>query len=213
MRKLALLTTMVIAVLAMTAASATAATQVRNSSGVLCSQVSPAINASNALANQTSRNYTSGGCTVRMAGTYRIYRSTSSPEYTDCNVAFDAHIGGDGWGYADNYVYSNCSLSAPNACPGDRLIAPPSYASTPQGSFLFSPYKDAATDLLTEQCANFVATYQWSYASMDITTLTGGQWRWTDQYNLADPRNTSGIHQHRAGLLTSAPGTALTITH
>jgi len=213
MRKLALLTTMVVAVLAMTAASATAATQVRTSSGTLCSPVSPAINASNVGFQSTTRNYISGGCTVRMNGSVNIHYS---PYYesvkTTCNVAFDAHIGSDGWGYADNYTYTNCNGGVTaTPCAGDRYIAPPSYAGGPFGTGFV--YKDAATDLNTEQCAVVAGANRWGHSSQDITIMNPNLWAWVDQYNSADSFNTSAAHRHRQGLVWTPAANALTITH
>jgi len=211
MRKLALLTMTVVAALAMTAASATAATQVRNSSGTLCSPVSPAINASNVGLMSTTRNYLSGGCTVRMSGSVSIYPSYYENVRVTCNVAFDAHISGDGWGYADNYTYTNCGGWTVTPCAGDRYIAPPSYAGGPFGTGFV--YKDAATDLNTEQCAVVNGgSNRWGHSSQDITT-SAYQWQWADQYNSADSFNPSAAHTHRHGLVLAPVANALTITH
>jgi hypothetical protein len=206
MRKLALLTTMVIAVMAMTAASASAATQVRNSAGTLCPAVSPAINATNAGFNSTTRNYVSGGCTVHLTGATTVYPANSSSPSVNCNVAFDVHIGPDGWGYADNHVYSGCA--GVTACAGDRLIAPRSY--TGPGFTVFT-YTDAATDLNMEQCGYVAGVNRFSSSSMDIATVAGA-WRWTDQYNFSDPYNGFGFY-HRGGQFFTQAANALTITH
>jgi len=218
MRKLALLTTTAVAALALTATSASAATQVRDAQGNLCPAVSPAINATNAAPGSTTRNYVSGGCTLRMNSTavngHRIYVD-SAPNYVDCQSQFDIHVGPDGWGYAENLGYSNCvGGGQPLQCAGDRLIAPAEYVG-PNSFLRVFRFADAATDLNIELCGSYAGSTRWGYASMDITYPAGGGWKWTNQYDLADAWGTTyySPQNHRGGTWTSPNNGKLQITH
>jgi hypothetical protein len=128
MRRIALLTTMAIAVLAMTVSSAFAA-QARDGSGQLCPAVSPAINKANAFnAMVTPATYQSGGCTIRMSSlvtggqSTQIVLSDNVPRH--CWVKYDLHIGPDGWGYATHFTYTNGSNCIGLTSIGDRVVVP-----------------------------------------------------------------------------------------
>lgn len=206
MRKLALAALTATVAMALMATSASAATQVRDSAGNLCSQVSPAINATNANYGSTTRSYASGGCSARMNGGWTIYRSSNGSNPTSCNVAFDARIGGDGWGYAENFTYS-CQGASVVQCAGDRLIAPPSYNPPFFGGTLFSS-ANAATDLNVELCGNSLSTNYWGATSMDITKTSSTFWYWSNQV----PPSAAGPLQHFIGGTVTGT-TPLTITH
>ncbi len=217
MRKLALLTTTVIAALAMTASSAFAATEVLDpNTGEPCEAVTPAINASNAGLLSTSRNYESGGCTLELE-TYgqRInYGYSSTTHYSTCQVSFQAHVGPDGWGYADNFSYTGCSAGTFNSCAGDRLIAPRSYTGYTNQFAPYYSYTDANTDLNIELCSNSPSygVTSWGLASMDITDA-GSESTWTNQYDLADPYSFATYQRHRSGQWHEINGNYLTINH
>ena len=204
MRKLALAALTATVAMALMATSASAATQVRDSAGNLCSAVSPAINATNASYTSTTRSYASGGCSVRMNGGWTIYRSNNGTNPTSCDVAFDARIGGDGWGYAENFTY-NCPSASVVQCTGDRFIAPPSYNPPWFSGTLFSS-ANAATDLNIELCGRSLSTNYWGAASMDITKTSSTFWYWTNQVAAANP------FQHFVGG-TVTGNNPLTITH
>ena len=166
MRKLALLAVTAIAALAMTAATANAATVVKNANGVLCPPVVPAIDHSTdqkaLMAYINPATYQSGGCTVRMISTGS---TTIRPYQTVCNIDYTLHIGPDGWGYATQFKYRNCTN--PYTASGTRVVGP--VESNPYGWFTSA---NANTDFNTRWMAlnGSGATGAVGDLSLDVTS-------------------------------------------
>jgi hypothetical protein len=211
MRKLALLTTLIIAAMAMTATTASAAIEVTDpDSGELCSEVSPAINAGNANLLSTTTNYSSGGCSVHLSSAEQTrIRWGANSIYSPCNVQFDAHIGPDGWGLANNFSYSCSGGTAVTACAGSRVIAPASYNPYIYGTTLAFPFANASTDLNVAMCGipQFVGS-QWGLMSIDVTQA-GATTLWDNQQDAA---GGNGFNQFHQGKWANAVGSHPVIT-
>jgi len=157
MRKLALMTTTAVAALAMVATTAQAATEVRDAaSGQLCPAVLPAINKASPPVGYGTPGvappyaYASGGCTVHLTATSptKMYQHM---QMVDCSIDFDLHIGPDGWGYADRFVYRNlgyCNYPTGWTTPGSRIVMPPNV--NPNGWYFA---RDSDTDFNVEMYA------------------------------------------------------------
>jgi hypothetical protein len=150
-RRFALLISAALLALAVTAPSAVAATTVKALNGTACPAVSPAVSSEykNSFGFAASYNaaYTSGGCTVHVTSydmDHIIGKYAFGPS-NRCRSAFDVHVGPDGWGYANNFVFTNCTYptTLPAAAFRTRVIAPAEFLEN-TSSF---PEDDAATDL------------------------------------------------------------------
>lgn len=178
MRKLVLLTALVAAIMAMAATTAVAATEVRDANGQLCAPVVPAINTSNPPVNYgvpgspPPYSYVSGGCTVHMTALTptKMYQHQ---QMVDCRINFDLHIGPDGWGYADHFVYQNanyCNYPTNWTTPGSRIVMPRNV--NPNGFYFAS---NANTDFNVEMYAernhpaNAVRMGFRGFVSLDVT--------------------------------------------
>jgi len=150
-RNLALLVGACLILMGSLSSTAMAATEVRDAeTGELCPPVSPAINTASPMGALISPpKYESGGCTVKISADAN---STVVGGYNSCEITYDIHIGPDGWGYADNFVYTS---RAPMGCLFWKTIrsvlAPPeaigpTIPSLPKALF---PQSNAATDFYT----------------------------------------------------------------
>jgi hypothetical protein len=190
-RKLALMTTMALAAIAMTATSASAATLVKNAAGIPCPAVSPAINkasppvaykAGAPLQGVRPGPYQSGGCTVHMTSQFNL-GMTHNYLSTNCAVHFDLHVASDGWGYADNFVWPSggcpgelVSWSSPG---GSRVVMPAEVRPTMGGQTLYTAYNantDFNIEMFAQRVYNGTTLDQNNFVSFDLsspTTLTG----------------------------------------
>jgi hypothetical protein len=213
MRKFALLATAVIAALALTATAASATPiQVRNAStGQLCPAVSPAINAGNANAFSTSAIYASGGCTVQMwtyASETIQYGGLAGMD-ARCYTTYDLHVGPDGYGWANNFVYQSGGSCSPTMteCAGSRTIAPPDFdsANFPGDEF---GYSNASTELNVARCAYATGWGQrWGAVSLDMAPDGVNYLRWTNQQTTG----ASALQRFYQGVYRSPA--SITITH
>ena len=205
-RMLALLVGAALATMAFGAASASAATVVKDAkTGQLCSAVKPAINTSAepfSLLTSKTLNYESGGCTVHLTGGGYVTGFAFQAD-NSCSSEFDVHIGPDGWGYIDNVKYYECTYIQTKPCAGDRLVAPVEYNPTLFGGKAFK-YANAETDLNVSLCSNLTGDH-WGFASFDVTNIVGGHGWKIQQSEPQEP------WYHHTGLWTSP--SAVTITH
>lgn len=158
MRKLALLAALVVASMAMTATTASAATVVKDSAGQLCPAVSPAIDQSNPFVYLFNPpTYQSGGCTVHMQASGATTMGAQL-----CNINYDLHVGPDGWGYANNFQFNNCGTGWSTV---NRVVMPKGV--NPYGLFTAA---NASTDFNSYWVVNrYPSTYD-AYVSLDVTT-------------------------------------------
>jgi hypothetical protein len=239
MRKLALLTAAALAVMAISATTASAATEVRDAAtGQLCSNVSPAINKASppvgyrdtgtpTYGGTQPQPYQSGGCTIRVLAVSNAWTSVKEPNGTPklCAVRYTLHIGPDGWGYADNFVWTDYPGSNPCTSwrtPGSRIVMPRSVAPTIFGTPVYTAI-DAATDFNMEMWArDGFGNNHHGYLSLDVYIPTVGQPYYygtgsqivKNQQNSGDPWGIS--HGFRGGVwqrAVEAGSTRITITH
>lgn len=222
MRKLALLTTLAIAAMAMTATTAFGAVAVTDpSTGNPCTAVSPAINAGNANVLSTSYSYSSGGCAVSLASAagspVKIRYGTYSHQTVLCDATMSARIGPDGWGYVTSVTLRQPGTANPCAgtpCPGSRVIAPPEYNPDMLGGFTKTfPFANANTELNVGLCAAFSgAGNRWGLMSMDVVPV-GGNAIWTSQQNGSYLSSLPYWQFEQASFGATAPGGHPVITH
>ena len=199
-RMLALVLGAALATMAFGAASASAATVIKDSSGNLCSEVkpSPKLGSNPFEMFTTSRNYESGGCSVHLVSV----GGNVGPWGSVCKSEFDARIGPDGWGYLDNFKYTSCEGTPAETCAGDRIVAPVEY--NPNGLF---KYSNAQTDLNIILCAKQVGNTYWGFSSFDVQEIPGGQ-GWANQ-----TPSPQGSYYYHTGVWVVNPGPGLQITH
>jgi len=214
-RRFALLFPLALVAMALMASSASAATAVKDLSGTSCSAVSPAItDKTSAAAIFSTTNYVSGGCTVHVKTAVGSWHSVGRDPYTNeinhCTSEFDAHVGPDGWGYANNFVYT-CEQGPMTSASASRMIMPPEY--NPSKMF---PYDNAATDLQLSMFVNqikygFTQNYT-GLVSFDIGAYDGvaQTQTWTNQQSV-EPSNEFGRAVSFGKWTSSKQG--LTITH
>jgi hypothetical protein len=213
-RRFALLLPVALLAMASLASSASATTTVKDLSGKSCSAVSPAITPpANSLVFMWGARptYSSGGCTVHVEtyGAVHTLGKYSSGPTNWCKSSFDAHVGPNGWGYANNFVY-NCEFPT-TACPRTEYIAPAEY--NPEKLFAYS---NAATDLQMSFCGNVsfdgTPTSYYGAVSMDIAAYGAEGLEsqiWTNQQKVAPSEGFRWVSYGRWASLKSG----LTITH
>jgi hypothetical protein len=232
MRKLAILTALAVAAMAMTATSAMAATEVRDAAtGQLCSNVSPAINKTSppvvyrntgtpSQGTQPSP-YLSGGCTTKLTMT-AVMTSVRQPGWSEprqCNVSYDLHLGPDGWGYANNFVWGSSGANCSSwRTPGSRIVMPKAVTPTFGGMPLYTA-ADAATDLNMELWAtDALGNNHHGFLSLDVYVPQPGQPFYGASLIVKNQQTTSSFlgHGFQGGYwsrLNVAGSSVVTITH